>query len=122
MEFIPDEDVELYFKAADIAVLPYTHIFQSGVLFLAYSFGLPVIVTDVGSLREDVVEGETGFVCRPADPLDLAHAIERYFASGIYLDLDRTRERIRKYAKTQHSWDAVGEITRNAYAKALKKN
>ena len=38
-------------------MLPYTHIFQSGVLFLGYSFGLPVIASDVGSLREDVIEG-----------------------------------------------------------------
>jgi len=49
IEFVPDEQTELYFKAADITVLPYTEVFQSGVLFLAYSFGLPVIASDVGS-------------------------------------------------------------------------
>ena len=49
--FIPDDEVELYFKAADVAVLPYTGIFQSGILFMAYSFGLPVIATDVGFFR-----------------------------------------------------------------------
>jgi glycosyltransferase involved in cell wall biosynthesis len=53
---VPDEEAELYFKAADVLVLPYTHIFQSGVLFLAYSFGLPVIAADVGSFHEDVME------------------------------------------------------------------
>ena len=62
IEHIPDEEVELYFKAADVLIVPYVHIFQSGVPFLAYSFGLPVIATDVGSLREDIVEGRTGFV------------------------------------------------------------
>jgi glycosyltransferase involved in cell wall biosynthesis len=41
IEYIPDEDTELCFKAADVLILPYTHIFQSGVLFLGYSFGLP---------------------------------------------------------------------------------
>ena len=39
----PDEETELYFKAADVLILPYTHVFQSGVLFLGYSFGLPAI-------------------------------------------------------------------------------
>ena len=39
-EYIPDEETELYFKAADVLVLPYRHIYQSGVLFLGYSFGL----------------------------------------------------------------------------------
>ena len=60
IQFIPDEEMELYFKAADVLVLPYKEIFQSGVLFLAYSFGLPVIATDVGSFREDIVEGQDG--------------------------------------------------------------
>src|SRR5438094_6340159 len=43
------EETEVYFKAADVFVLPYTNIFQSGVLFLGYSFGLPVVAADVGS-------------------------------------------------------------------------
>ena len=47
IQFIPDEETELYLKAADVLVLPYKEIFQSGVLFLAYSFGLPVIAADV---------------------------------------------------------------------------
>lgn len=119
MEFIPDEEVELYLKAADVTVLPYTSIFQSGVLFLAYSFGLPVIVSDVGSLREDVVEGKTGFICKPKDSVDLAKTIERYFASDLYRDLDDNRERIRAYIQERHSWDAVGETTRSVYAAAL---
>ncbi|HXF52630.1 MAG TPA: glycosyltransferase family 4 protein [Hyphomicrobiaceae bacterium] len=121
MEFIPDDEVELYFKAADVTVLPYTRIFQSGVMFLAYSFGLPVIATDVGSLREDVVEGETGFVCKPEDPLALAAAIERYFASPLYRELERRRGQIRDYIRERHSWEAVAETTRNVYLEAARR-
>ncbi len=66
-QFIPDEEMEVYFKAADVLVLPYKDIFQSGVLILGYSFGLPVIATDVGSFREEIVEGRTGYLCKPAD-------------------------------------------------------
>jgi len=120
MEFVPDEELELYFKAADVAVLPYTRIFQSGVLFLAYSFGLPVIASDVGSLREDVVEGETGFICKREDPLDLAKTIERYFTSSLYRDLENRRGQIRDYIEERHSWDAIGERTRSVYAEALQ--
>ena len=79
IEYIPDDETEVYFKAADLLVLPYRHIYQSGVLFLGYSFGLPVVATDVGALREEVIEGRTGFVCRPEDSVDLARAIEKYF-------------------------------------------
>jgi D-inositol-3-phosphate glycosyltransferase len=114
-EFIPDEDMEVYLKAADVLVLPYKDIFQSGVLFLGYSFGLPVIVTDVGSFREEVVEGETGYICRPGDPEDLARAIETYFTSDLYRNLEMKREEIKNYADIHHSWDAVADLTRKAY-------
>jgi len=115
IEHIPDGDVELYFKAADVLVLPYVSIFQSGVPFLAYSFGLPVIATDVGSLREDVIEGKTGFVCAPEDPAELARAIERYRTSDLYRDLERTRKRIAASAYERHSWTTVARVTRAVY-------
>jgi glycosyltransferase involved in cell wall biosynthesis len=115
MQFIPDEEMELYLKAADVLVLPYKEIFESGVLFLGYSFGLPVVATDVGSFREEIVEGRTGFVCKQADPADLARAIETYFRSDLYGELPQRRLEIREYGYAQHSWDVVGELTRNVY-------
>ncbi len=83
--------MEFYLKGADVMVLPYKDIFQSGVLFLAYSFGLPVVATDVGSFREEIVEGQTGFVCNPCDSSDLAMALQTYFKSDLFknLELDR---------------------------------
>jgi D-inositol-3-phosphate glycosyltransferase len=119
IQFIPDEDMELYLKAADVFVLPYREIFQSGVLFLGYSFGLPVVATDVGSFREEIVEGKTGFLCRPDDPADLAETIEKFFASDLYKDLERQRQVIRDHAHTHHSWSAVSELTRSVYAELL---
>ena len=118
-EFIPDEETELYFKAADVLVLPYTHIYQSGVLFLGYSFGLPVIASDVGALRQDIVENKTGYVFKAEDPADLARNIERYFASELYANLNSHRQEIRDYATERHSWDMVSEVTRDVYARLL---
>jgi glycosyltransferase involved in cell wall biosynthesis len=115
-DFIPDEETEVYFKAADVLVLPYRDIYQSGVLFLGYSFGLPVLAADVGSLKDEIVEGKTGFVFRPEDPLDLARTLERYFASDLYRELNSRRQEIRDYATERHSWDVVSEITLNVYA------
>jgi len=119
IEFIPDEETELYFKAADVLALPYTQIYQSGVLFLGYSFGLPVIATDVGCLSEGVVEGRTGFLCRPREPNELANTIETYFESDLFKELDSRRQEIRAYAKARHSWDLVGEMTRSVYEELL---
>jgi D-inositol-3-phosphate glycosyltransferase len=122
IQFIPDEEMELYLKGADVLVLPYKEIFQSGVLFLAYSFGLPVVATDVGSFREEIVEGSTGFLCKPGDPADLAKAIETYFASDLFKNLKVRRPELKDYANANHSWRAVAELTRNAYVKMLGRN
>ncbi len=117
--FIPDEDVERYFKSADVVVIPYTEIFQSGVPFLAFSFGLPVIATDVGSLREDVIDGQTGFTCAPRDAAALATTITRYFSSELYRNLSLRRNQIRIMTRERHSWTTVAEITRNVYERLL---
>jgi glycosyltransferase involved in cell wall biosynthesis len=119
IEYVPDSETEVYFKAADVTVLPYTHIFQSGVLVLSYGFGLPVIATDVGSLGEDITKGKTGFVCRPRDSVDLARAIRTYFESDLYKQLDEHRQKIRDYAGARNSWDVAAERTSNVYAQLL---
>jgi D-inositol-3-phosphate glycosyltransferase len=121
-EFIPDEEMEVYLKAADVLVLPYIEIFQSGVLFLGYSFGLPVIATDVGAFREEIVEGVTGYVCKAADPEDLAATLRIYFESDLYRSLDKQREKIRERAEIHHSWGAVAGLTRSIYAELLGRS
>lgn len=114
--YIPDSEAETYFKAADVLVLPYKDIYQSGVLFLAHSFGLPVIAADVGSLRDDIIEGETGFMFRPEDPADLEKAISQYFASDLFRNLSSRRNEVRKFATERHSWEVVSQITIGVYA------
>lgn len=114
--FIPDEDVEIYFKASDLLVLPYTLIFQSGVLFLGYSFGVPVLAADVGALKEEIVVGQTGYVCKPKDPADLAKKIETYFASPLYRELEQRGPEIQAFANDRYSWTKVGAITKKVYA------
>jgi D-inositol-3-phosphate glycosyltransferase len=116
-QFIPDEEMELYLKGGDVLVLPYKDIFQSGVLFLAYNFGLPVVATDVGSFREEIVEGETGFVCKPEDAADMARTLETYFSSSLYKNLSARRQDIKDYADRTHSWDAAAELITAAYSR-----
>ena len=121
-EYIPDQDIPLYFTAADVLALPYTEIFQSGVLFLGYSFGLPVVATDVGELKKDIVEGRTGFLCSPHDPAGLAAAIEKYFESDLFREMDSRRQDIRDYAAARHSWSKVSAITHAVYRELSGEN
>ena len=120
IQFIPDEEVEPYFKAADAVVIPYLSVFQSGVPFLAFSFGVPVIATDVGSLRDDVTS-ETGLLCSPKDAADLARAITDFYRSGIDWASSAVRARIRRLAEESHSWETVSERTTAVYA-SLDRN
>ncbi|PYS67239.1 MAG: hypothetical protein DMF69_23625, partial [Acidobacteria bacterium] len=98
IEYVPDEATELYFKAADVLVLPYAQVFQSGVLFLGYNFGLPVIAADVASLKNEIEEGRTGLVFRAQNPSDLANKIDEYFKSELFTNLENTRFQIKQYA------------------------
>ncbi len=119
--FIPDDETELYFKAADVLVLPYRHIYQSGILYLGHSFGLPVIASDVGSFRDEIVEGRTGFVCKPEDASGLLATIDKYFESELYANLETRRRDIENYVKELHSWETVGKITSCVYAGLLPR-
>jgi glycosyltransferase involved in cell wall biosynthesis len=121
IEFISEADTELYFKAADVLVLPYVYIFQSGVLFLAYSFGLPTIATDVGTLKEEVVEGKTGFTCAPGNSTALAQCIQKYFKSNLYRELEARRPEILHFVKGKNSWNQIASIINTAYSQILRE-
>jgi glycosyltransferase involved in cell wall biosynthesis len=122
IRYIRDEETEIYFKGADVLVLPYTYVYQSGVLFLAYSFGLPVIATDVGALREDVIDGKTGYVCRPRDDVDLARKIQLYFESELFARLEQNREFIKDFVRQRSSWNIVGATTCAVYEALLAQS
>jgi D-inositol-3-phosphate glycosyltransferase len=118
---IPDEDVGIFFKASDVAILPYKRIYQSGVLLLSYRQGLPVIAADVGSLREDIVEGQTGLIFRAGDPADLTAKIRTYFASDLFRNLESNGQRIREYGDNRFSWEKNVNCTLEVYRILLGK-
>jgi len=62
------------FHAADVLVMPYRHIDQSGVIFMALATGLRVVASDVGSLRDYIPPG-FGCVVSPGDAGALAEGI-----------------------------------------------
>ena len=117
--FIPDEEVAELFQKAAVVVLPYTDGSQTGVVPIAYSFGKPVVVTNVGSLAEAVDEGKTGFIVPPRDSKSLAQALIRL------LNDDQLRRAMGKNALLKVngvlSWESVAEKTLSVYEEALHK-
>jgi D-inositol-3-phosphate glycosyltransferase len=79
--FINDNEVTNFFSAADLVVQPYRNATQSGVTQIAYHFEKPMVVTDVGGLREIVPDGKCGYVVNP-DPEEIANAISDYFGNN----------------------------------------
>jgi alpha-maltose-1-phosphate synthase len=116
-DFIPDEKVAQYFQKAAVVVLPYIDGTQSGVIPIAYSFGKPVVVTDVGSIAEAVDQGKTGFIVPPRDIESLAQALV------ILLNNDELRKQMGRNAlekiNGELSWDNIAKKTLQVYEEII---
>ena len=104
--YIPDQEVEKYFAACDMVVLPYESATQSGIVQIAYGFEKPVVVTAVGGLPDVVTDKETGYIVPPCNPGKLAEGILRYFYDHME---ERFHENIKKEAD-RFSWERMAEV------------
>lgn len=114
--FIPDEEVKYYFSLADFVVQPYKTATQSGVTQIAYQFCTPMIVTNVGGLKEIVPDGKVGFVAEPNSDAVCA-AIGRIYEDGV---LERFSQNCKEERK-RFSWDVMCDRLKEVYQMTLKK-
>jgi len=80
--YIPDDEVKVYFSAADLCVLPYKKGTQSGVQAIADSFCTPVLVSTNGGLHEKISDGTDGFIIENLESQHLAEKIKDVFVGG----------------------------------------
>lgn len=104
--YTPDKEVEKYFAACDLVLLPYESATQSGIVQIAFGFERPVIVSRVGGLPEVVKDGETGYVTKPCAPEELADKVKQFFREG---RAEEFEENIKKEA-ARFSWERMGEV------------
>lgn len=104
--YIPDKEVEKFFAASDLVVLPYKSATQSGIVQIAYGFEKPVVVTNVGGLPEVVNDGSTGYVVEPLKEDLLADAIVRFFQEN---RADEFMHNIRR-EMDRYSWQRLVDI------------
>jgi glycosyltransferase involved in cell wall biosynthesis len=103
--YIQDTEVKSFFSAADLCVLPYRSATQSGVIATAYQFEVPVLVTDVGGLKEAVQEVNGGVVVAAPEAEVIRGGIQQFFQGDTKNQLQQNI----KNAKAQHSWEHFAE-------------
>ena len=112
--FIRDEEVPLFFSISDLVVQPYKSATQSGVTQIAFHYDKPMLVTDVGGLKEIVTDGKCGYVVKPY-PKKIADAIVDFFE---YKRYDSFAEGIRN-EKERFSWDKMSSSILDLYNRYL---
>lgn len=108
-EFIPEAEVESLFGCADVLILPYRHVDQSGVLFQALRYGVPVVASGVGSFAQ-YVNDIVGEICLPDNADDLRSAVERIHGRRSQLSRKRIAEIGRSY-----EWQRTVQALISAY-------
>ena len=118
IRFIPDADVAAYYTAADVVVLPYRRIYQSGVLLMAMSYGKPVVASDLPGMTEVVSHGANGYLFAAGDVGSLAGTLVDVL--GDTGGLRRVGERALLHVQEHHDWGRIGASTAACYRSTLK--
>ncbi|GAM11864.1 putative glycosyltransferase [Geobacter sp. OR-1] len=115
-KWIPDHDIQYFFNACDVVVLPYTDITTSGVIPLSYAFSKPVITTAIGGIK-DIVNSDVGILVPPCDSIELRNAIENIFR----LDIETMGKNAYVYSQEAFNWDKNSQKI-NIFYESLLEN
>jgi D-inositol-3-phosphate glycosyltransferase len=110
--FIKDNEIPLFFCAADLVIQPYKSATQSGVTQIAFYFEKPMLVTDVGGLREIIPDGKCGYVVKP-EPAFIADAMTDFFDNN---RKEQFTEGVKK-EKEKFTWDKMTAAIIEVYNK-----
>lgn len=118
IRYIKNEEVPLFYAAADLVVLPYERIYQSGVLLMAMSFARAVVVSDIPGMLEIVRAGETGYVFKNGDVPSLVATL----LNGLANDVEREQiaQRGLRLMDDAYAWPLIGMMTTEIYGELYK--
>ena len=111
-------ELKKYYSAADVLIVPSIYESFGLVVIEALACGTPVVVSQIGEMRDIVKQGKNGLSFRPNDPLSLARSLERFFAKEKELwDGKKISQEVIK----RFSWEQTAEETYRFFTKILKK-
>ena len=117
IRYIEDVEATYFYLCADLVVLPYLRIYQSGVVLEAMSHGSPVLVSDIPGMLEVIDDDRTGFVFRSGDAAHLAQRIGEAFAVPGHTTMI-ARAGLRTM-RERNDWSLLGEQSVACYRRAL---
>jgi glycosyltransferase involved in cell wall biosynthesis len=118
IKFIPEEDVDYFFAASDLVVLPYLKFeAQSGVLLRAYAHKKPVVASNIGAMGELVSTDKIGLTVEAGVVELLAQAIINALDN-----LDKLQSRYGLDIENKYSWEHIAELTMRSYEAAININ
>lgn len=118
--YIPDDEVTKAYQDADLVILPYREIYQSGVLLLSMSYGRPVLCSDLLPFKEVVEDGISGLLFKSENINDLADKIQ--FCIENPEKLDKISCKANEIIREKFDWRNIGLKTKHFYEKILKNN
>lgn len=115
--FVATPDIGAWLRMADVVVLPYRAVYQSGVLQLAQTFGVPVVASHVGAFPEAVVDGEDGLLHEPEDSGSLASSLARVLSDPMLRG--RLAAGAAAASSGRHHWSGVAATIADEYRSVL---
>ena len=112
-KFIKQEDVEHYYCASDLVILPYKKIYQSGVLMMTLSFERPALVSDLPPLTEIISDNENGFLFKAENVSDLTNKLNTILIDEVLME--KVRIKGVELIKKNYDWVDIGSQTVQAY-------
>jgi D-inositol-3-phosphate glycosyltransferase len=113
IRYIPTSEVPAYYSAADVVVLPYRKIYQSGVLLMAMSYGKPVVASDIEGMTEIITDGVNGYLFVSGDAQSLSAKLVEVLSK-----VEESRDVGRRgllYAEEHHDWNKIGRMIVERY-------
>jgi glycosyltransferase involved in cell wall biosynthesis len=111
MQYVPENEIQVYMNAADVAVFPFTDILTSGSVLLAMSFGKAIVVPRLGCITE-TLDIQGGFLYNPDDLDGLSMALQKIVLS----DLNAMGQHNQITAE-YFDWGKIANLTLDIYRK-----
>jgi glycosyltransferase involved in cell wall biosynthesis len=112
-KFISENQVSLYYSSCDLVVLPYTKIYQSGVLMMALSYERPVLVSDLSPLEELITNNVNGFTFQTENSADLSKRLKKILFDKE--NLDRVTKNGVELISSKYNWNKIGRLSKKMY-------